>query len=84
MMGLNILPKDSKKSHHLQPSYEEVSTICQVPVTQNDAGCVFYQDKRTQSGHCSSETGILIHLLKGMYVAIKTYLIQQVRDCTKT
>lgn len=77
MMGLNILPnleKDCKKSRHLQPSHDEVSTICQVPVTQNDAGhcgmqaavsaarCVFYQDTRTQSGHCSSETGMLIHL----------------------
>ncbi|XP_026214752.1 uncharacterized protein LOC113161401 isoform X2 [Anabas testudineus] len=73
MMGLNILPnleKDCKKSHPLQPSHNDVSTICQVPVTQNDAGhcrmqasvsaagCVFYQDMGTQSGHCSSETGL--------------------------
>ncbi|KAK2919421.1 hypothetical protein Q8A73_003792 [Channa argus] len=69
MMGLNILPNlESKKPHPIQPSLDGASTIFPVPVAQNDAGnsqtqaavsqagCGFYQDFGTQSGH--SSTGI--------------------------
>lgn len=81
MMGLNILPnleKDCKKSHHLQPNHVGVPTIGQVPVTQNNAdhsqmhaavsvaGCAFYQDMGTQSGHTSSDTGMYICNRKGL------------------
>lgn len=78
MMGLNILPnleRDCKKSNLLRPSHDGGPSICQVPVAQTDAGlgqmppassaagCVFYQDLRTQNGHSSASAGGFVYYI---------------------
>lgn len=72
MMGLNILPnleRDCKKSGHVQPSSQDGTSVCHVPIAEKEqlqsetyagvitGGCIYYQ------GHSSADIGTSICLV---------------------